>query len=308
MPVSAEIAHSLGHHAPGPSWTAAGLGKQDLLYVTNSNGLVNIYRYRRRSLAGVLTGLQSPTGECVDRAQNVYVVDFLAESAVEYAHGGKKPIAAVSDSPYNPYGCSIDTKTGDLAIANYSEGYLAVTRDFADGNLAVYRHARGSPVLYGNRFDHFVSCAYDDRGDLLAASLNGYSGEYQAEFDYLPRHSTKLLSIDLPGSYDSVQAVAWDGKYWVVLSDNELYRYVINLTGQHIDTIGLAGGYGYVRQIWIYRTSPKELGTQVVGGFSDDDYSNNAVGYWKYPAGSELIHEITKDLDGPYGVAISLGT
>jgi hypothetical protein len=55
----------------GDSWAAAGLGPQNLLYVSNGNGLVNIYRYWQRNLVGVLTDLTKPMGMCADNAQNI---------------------------------------------------------------------------------------------------------------------------------------------------------------------------------------------------------------------------------------------
>ena len=51
---------------------AAGVSKQDLLYVTNGNGEVTVYRYWKRALVGVLTNLTQPMGQCVDANQNVY--------------------------------------------------------------------------------------------------------------------------------------------------------------------------------------------------------------------------------------------
>jgi len=62
-------------------------------------------------------------------------------------------------------------------------------------------------------------------------------------------------------------------------------------------TSGIAPG-----PIAIYRKSLKSRGTQVVAG---DGAST--VFYWNYPTGGDDIAQIAKNLDDPFGVAISLG-
>jgi hypothetical protein len=91
-----------------------------------------------------------------------------------------------------------------------------------------------------------------------------------------------------------------------VIDSDGLYRYSINIKAQYIDTITLSGE-GNLGPIAIYRKSLDAYGTQLVGT-SGYLYSGTAeVTYWKYPAGGDPIFQITsKDLDKPYGVAISL--
>jgi hypothetical protein len=240
-----------------------------------------------------LTNFTSPYGACVGKAGVVYIVDYNAKKISEYAHGGTKPLHVIDDSPNEPIGCAVDRATGNLAVANYDEGYY--------GNLAIYPHGRGKPATYPGAF---TSCAYDDRGDLLATAQYGYY-DYYTEFNYLPRHSTQLLSIDLPGSDTSgwpyVQSIEFDGKYWVVDSNNQLFRYLINIRAQHIDTLKLSGS-SVVGDLAIYRKSYKVVGTQAVGPTGNPQ----AVNYWKYPAGGSPYSQITGHLDNPAGIAISL--
>ena len=56
----------------------------------------------------MLAEFESPTGECVDKSGNVYIADTDKKAIYEYAHGGKKAIKALDDSPYVPNGCSVD--------------------------------------------------------------------------------------------------------------------------------------------------------------------------------------------------------
>jgi hypothetical protein len=288
---------------------AKSLKQRDLLYVSNANGEVNVYRYWQRTLVGVLTDFKRPMGECADAAGDVYITDNARERIYEYRHAGKKPIAVLDDSPYKPLACSVAPSNGDLAVANSPYGTYG-----KGGNIAIYAHGSGKPtILQGSGgSEHYIACAYDDRGDLLVAAEYRYSPFWYNSFYYLPKHGTQLLSMSLPGlsSYGSshfgvVEGVAWDGKYWVVgpIYD-QLFLYSINIKARYIEKITLSGGYPYAGPLWIYRKNLQSRGTQAVAG---NDSSIGAVWYWKYPAGGSAIGEITKDLDTPFGVAVSMG-
>lgn len=289
----------------GGSWLAKGIGQRDLLYVSNANGTVSVYSYWQRRIVGVLTNFKQPLGECVDRDSNVYVTDYKAKKIYEYAHGAKKPHRVIDDYPQAPDGCAVDLANGDLAIANYGPTY------YEGGNITVYPHGTGKPIVYGlSRFDHFLNCAYNRHGDLLATSKWGYSHYYYTNFYYLPKGSSKLLPMNLPGpsrswNWNYPQTLAWDGTYWVV-DDYNLYRYTINIKAQYVDTIQLKPSSGYLGAVWLYRKGLDAQATQVVGvtGYN----TKNAVEYWKYPAGGNSIGQVTKDLDNPSGLTVSLRT
>lgn len=300
-------------HGAGTSWTADRLGPQNLLYVSNGNGLVNIYRYWQRNLVGVLTEFTTPAGMCVDKAQNVYVTDYGTQTIVEYAHGGTKPIKTLDDSPYRPNGCAVDPATGDLAVANYVKGKHSHFHN--PGNIAIYKSGTGTPAFYGQGLGRFTSVAYDDHGDSLATDeidYNYYSPFVHFEFQYLPRKSKKLLSITLPNPYTTsgwpnVQTIAYDGTYWVVASYNTLYRYTINIKAELYDTLQLSGADGYPEGIALYRKSPKAQAVQVVAGY-DGSGSKNSVTFWRYPSLGAPVHQLTANLDQPVAEAISLKT
>jgi hypothetical protein len=298
-------------HGAGASWTADGLGPQNLLYVSNGNGLVNIYRYWQRNLVGVLTDLTTPMGMCVDHAQNVYITDYGTEKILEYAHGGTKPIKTLDDSPYLPYGCAVSA-TGDLAVANYEIDQYSYNGN--TGNIAVYKKGAGNPKFYGQDLGRFTSLAYDDHGDLLATDQRYYYYSFfdQIEFQYLPRKSKTLLSIALPNpntssGWPNVQGIAYDGSYWVVASYDNLYRYTINIKAELFDTLQLSGAYGYPQGIALYRKSPKAQAIQVVAG-GEGSGSKNFVAFWSYPTLGAPVHQLTANLDDPVAEAISLRT
>jgi len=112
------------------SWMDVGVAKQDLLYVSDSNGEVTVYRYWQHTLVGTLTDLTQPMGECTDSAGDVYITDYAAKQILEFAHGGTKPLRKLNDSPDSPYACSIASSTGSLAVANddggSTEGDIAI--------------------------------------------------------------------------------------------------------------------------------------------------------------------------------------
>ncbi len=231
------------------SWMGKSIQKRDLLYVSNTNGTVSVYRYWQRTLVGVLTNFAQPLGECADRYSNVYIVDFSTKHISVYAHGGTKPIRVIDDSPYSPYGCAVDYRTGKLAVANYGPSYYKV------GNVAVYQPGTNKRIVYeGGTTDRFTDCAYDDRGDLLTTAQYGFSSYYYSDFYYLPKHGTKLIPMDLPPpssfwQWASIYGLAWDGQYWLVN-----FRLALPLYDRHQGSIR-----GYDRSEPRWATSHRRL-------------------------------------------------
>jgi hypothetical protein len=291
-------------HEASRSWVSAGAAKWDLLYVTNANGVVNVYRYWQHKLLGVLADFKTPQGECTDAAGDVYIADYGAAKIYEYVHGGKNPIKTLDDSGYGPFGCAVNSKSGDLAVANYYD-YQSRSR----GNIAIYRHASGKGVIYADRYiEGFKSCAYDSKGNLLATDGNGYSSSYYgSHFAYLPKNAVKLVNIDFSSSgYPFyVQGIQWDGRYWVIGQYSDLDQMTISGNqATFVGTIELSGAYeDDLGPFAFYRSTPTSAPTQVVASSTFE--SRGAVEYWKYPAGGDDIASITSKLDSPFGVAIS---
>ncbi|MGC1381069.1 MAG: hypothetical protein WA814_08615 [Candidatus Baltobacteraceae bacterium] len=290
----------------GASWMAKGATQRDLLYVSNANGTVSVYRYWQHTLVGVLTDFSNPQGECSDKAGNVYITDSGKKKIYEYSHGGKKPISVLDAAPYEPYGCSVNPANGDLAVAN------SASDEYKPGNLSIYPHGSGTPATYQGPYDdHFINCAYDDRGDLFMNSqiVYYYSFFYSIAFYYLPKHGPKLIAEDLSEPYFSsgwpyVSSIAYDGKYWMVDAISDLYLYEINIKPQYEGDLTFSSSYR-VGVVALYRNTLKGRATQVVGAASTR--SASAVDYWKYPALGSPIGGITKDLDDPVGLTISFG-
>ena len=276
--------------------------KVDLLYISDGNAEVTVYTYWQKSLVNTLFGFTQPEGECADARGDVFITDSGAEQIVEYAHAGKKPIAKLDDAPYAPYACSINPTNGALAVANEAG---ASNR----GNIAVYAHASGTPTLYTNStITDFQACAYDGSGDLLAS--NGQADGRYSYFAYLAGNGSKLVDVNLPGprsswAWEDIDGIQWDGRYWVI-DDYELYRVsVANGQGYYVGATDLEDEGGQPGPFWIYNIHPKKQGTQVVGVY--DDFGSSSVEYWNYPAGGDAIAEISKGIDEPVAVTVSLG-
>ena len=281
------------------SWMAGGIAKQDLLYVTNGNGEVTVYRYWKHTLVGVLTDFSQPMGECADGGGNVYITDYAAQEILEYAHGGTKPIGKFNDAPDSPYACAIDPGTGNLAVAN-DDGASQ------PGDIAIWENGSGSPTRYTDSLLYsFDGCAYDGSGNLLVT--NGGRYPYGVSFAWLPKPGSKLIDINVPApnpseKWGGIAGIQWDGKYFAL---DAYYIYRISLIH------GQAYYVGYTQldsasngPYWFYNNQPGAQATQVVGGLRGN--SSNYVNIWHYPAGGEPIAEISHGVDRPFGVTISL--
>lgn len=276
----------------------------DLLYVSDSDGEVTVYRYWQRTLVGILTSFTQPMGMCVNATGDVFIADYAAEKVYEYAHGGTKAIATFDEAPLSPYTCAVNLGTGDLAVANVDRS------SSHSGDVAIYAHASGTPTTYkDSELGNFEGCAYDSSGNLLVTDGVSPNRSGPASFAWLPEGGTKLLSINVPGrepswTWYAVNGIQWDGKYFVIDDfDGELDRISL------VKGLAYFVGDTYLEEeasgpYWIYNANPKAQGTQVVATGGSRSYGE--VYYYHYPSGGEPIHYISHGLDGPFAAAISL--
>jgi hypothetical protein len=161
----------VGQAQPGRSWMLPEAKTEDLLYVADSFCCIRVFSYPQGKPVGVLGSQPQLQGECSDKAGNVWVTSFRTASIVEYAHGSTGPTTTLSEYPYHPNGCSVDPVTGNLAVAN------------TEGNVAIFRHARGSPKAYQDpNISSFFYCTYDNRGNLFADGQSFRGPSILAEF------------------------------------------------------------------------------------------------------------------------------
>lgn len=284
-------------HRGGHSWMAPNTSVEDLLYVTGACGGICVFSYPGGALVGELADSNTPSGECVDKTGDVFVVNYQGTPGVyEYAHGGTSPIEMLSDPGYYPQACSIDPTTGNLAVTNTS-GQGEVT-----GGVAIYADAKGDAADYVDpKIFYMGFCAYDDAGNLFVDGQYDHEGTFQ--FDELPKGSSNFKSIKLSQEPGYPLNMQWTGKY-VALADSGTVIYDVAVKGSHGDIIGttvLNSPGSIIGQFWIQ-------GGRIVSPYATES-SPYEVGFWRYPDGGLLRKSIggSEFYDSQlFGAAVSL--
>jgi DNA-binding beta-propeller fold protein YncE len=259
-----------------------------LLYVSDTEtGDVYVFSYPKGKAMGSITGLIDPAGECVDAKGNVFVTNTGGSNVVEYAHGGTTPIATLKDDGYFPVGCSVDPKTGNLAVTNFS------TSASGPGNLVIYKKAKGKPKSYSNpAAPGFLLCGYDDAGNLFADAQTTASTPTLVE---LQPGKNAFVVVPLNATITSPGAVQWDGKYLAIgdQSDNVVSRFAIASGKGTLQGTTVLKNAIEVFQFWIE-------GANIIG----PDSGNADVGIWKYPAGGKMQQSL-RGVYVPLGAVVS---
>ncbi|HXO18169.1 MAG TPA: hypothetical protein VN909_08355 [Candidatus Dormibacteraeota bacterium] len=284
------------------SWMDPNVANADLLYISDGNGEVTVYRYWRRTLVGILTNFTRPLGMCADKSGDVFIADYGAKEILGYSHSATKPFRKISTAPYGPYDCAVDPVSGDLAVANADGG------SSGEGNVAIYPNASGTPAYRtdANIFN-FQSCVYDDNGNLLVTNGN-LTKSGSASFAWLPKGGNALVDLNVPGpqqhyNWREVQGLAWDGEYFALEDYDSIYRVAL-LKGQAFYVGGSYFDIDRPALYAIYNNGSTQQGKQVVGAYDNSNYGG--VEYFNYPAGGDAIHYISHGIDAPYGLAVSL--
>jgi hypothetical protein len=171
---------------------------ENLLYVADYGVGVIVYSYRpsRIEYVGLLSTPQQAEGECVDKAQNIFVTAG-PYGIFEYAHGGTTPIAILGTPDIEPLNCSIDPTTGNLAAAGYP--YLG-----GSYGAEVYKNARGRPTFYADSGFGDYECGYDDKGNLF---IGGYVVSGHLNFAELPKGGSTFTNIALNQSFNAAGGI-----------------------------------------------------------------------------------------------------
>ncbi|MGA2760345.1 MAG: hypothetical protein ABSF08_08515, partial [Candidatus Cybelea sp.] len=180
----------------------------DLIYAQNRKATY-ILSYATGQVVGSFDLVSYGASLCSDKRGDVFIPADKKGYIYEYAHGGTTPIAQLSDEDNETPGCSVDPITGNLAVANFYADCHGVS--CANGNIAIYAKAKGNPKLYSDpTITNYVSCGYDNAGNLFVEGGNTSEGSLFAE---LPRGSNKFTNFDLVILPGAISVVQWDGKY-----------------------------------------------------------------------------------------------
>jgi hypothetical protein len=253
-----------------------------------------VYSYPGGKLVGTLTGFAAPYGQCTDKSGNVFIAQFDASVVTEYAHGGTNPIKTLDTPGVYPVGCSIDPRTGNLAVANFiSDNY--------PGGILVYAHATGTPKEYSAPgMYYYFPPAYDDRGNLFVEVEGPSSGGTTVV--ELQRGSGTFKSLYLNVTIHFPGGVQWDGKH-VDLVDQSFSAsagsgiYQVKIKGKFgtmTSQFALPGSCGFsdVVQPWVQ-------GSKIVG---PDTYCGT-VGIDSFPGGEN--RQYLTNTQYPIGATVS---
>jgi hypothetical protein len=283
---------------PTRSWMAPTASAKTLLYVNDGDENVYVYTYPQGHHVGTLTGFIQPSGECVNSAGDVFIVTQANESRTsgiiyEYAHGGSSPIATLID-PNPAYGCAVDPRSGNLAVAG--------------GGVAVYKQGSGDPIIYDGS-EGFYFCGYDTKGNLY---LSARDAQYldQDQLARLPAGGSQVEQIGVSvtlydGDFVSPSSVQWDGEHVTVSSAPEgqpVYLYRLHISGERATVVatttlssqknGFKSG-----QVWIQDS--RVLGADLIRG-------RGGVDLWSYPnAGKPRSIVGNRENFAPFGITVS---
>lgn len=262
-----------------------------VLYASDEgSGVVDVYNWQddQEALIGQVPGFQYPYGECSDKHGNVYVADYKASTISEIAYGTTDVVRVISDSAGAPIGCSVNPKTGDLAVTNFY--------DFnGSGGVLIYKNASGTPTQYSGPYYNWPA-GYDPNGNLFVL---GEAGNCTASvcLEELPNGGTQFYNVTMSGfTVNFPAAVQWDGKYLGVGDQEYDGEYVtgiyqVSVSGSDATAVastGMSGTcYGTYNDMvqWAFDSKKsndvlKKPAIQVVGG---DLFCQQYFGVWSYP-------------------------
>jgi hypothetical protein len=277
------------HPDRSPTWMDPAAAKGTLLYVSDFvRGRVFVYSYPGGRAVGSLKGFDRPQGLCADAAGNVWIANTGTSEIIEYAHGGTAPLARLADPKQNPVDCAIDPKSGNLAVANFSN------TEGAAGSLAIYRKATGPRKLYRDAdLQNAYFLSYDGQGNLFVDGVAPKVGTFT--FAELMRGAKTFTPIHLQGVTIQVPGgVRFDGTNLVV--GDQTRQVVYQTAGSSIvgstqlDKACDVAGFAI-------------SGSRLVAPNLCSNSSGNVL-FYAYPAGGSPTKTI-ENLAYPIGTAIS---
>jgi hypothetical protein len=273
--------------------------RETLLYLTEGNG-VAIYANPSGDnfeLAGELFGFQLPSGGCADAQGDVFITDQTAKDIVEYAHGAVTPKAVIADAYGEPYTCSIDRKTGRIAVLNFAD-----SNGNYPGNVLIYPSPTGTPAEYTNSQLYVpLFSAFNAKGDLY---LNAYDSGYHATFAKLPNGSQTFTmltlaggTVNLPGglTFDGAQLLAGDSY------NPKTHIYQMTVRGSKATIAGTIS-LSQTNTLGAFALFASGSTTAIIA--PDPDY--NDVKLYSYPSGAP-IGSLPGSMTSPFVAVISQG-
>ncbi len=287
-------ATSQAHPALGESRISPQSRRGDLLYVSDDGRAeIQVFSYPRLKLVGTLTGVIDPEGECTDAAGDVFVANTGSDDVSEFAHGGDTPIANYVDPYHDPFACSVDPTTGNLAVTEY--GHLNSIPD----SVAIFSSPSSLPTQYFNPLFIYVYCAYDARGNLF---VDGYDDRRTFKIVELPKGSSNFEKIVLDKKFQIAGNLAWDGSH-MALSNGRKMIYRLLFSGTRGRTVGSTA---IDRVKYHLRLFSFQGGMVIVPNVTHEGsiFGKGTPQFYDYPAGGKPTETI-QNLEGPADAVVS---
>lgn len=231
------------------------------------------------SSIGSITGVSEPQGECTRNGSRTFWVTASGSDEIEeFNLGGKSAIKTLSESVGTPAGCAIDPATGDLAATIV-----------ANGDVILYKNARGKYKSYKTSLIEAFFGGYDNRGNLFVDGFNSRDASGLVE---LKKGSNTFETIATSNSVEFPGGVQFDGKY-VTVNDqaaHAIYRYAVSGTTATLEgTVSLSGSSDCVQT---------SITTALV---YCPDAGNVDVEVYEYPAGGSPVATLAGSFSEPIG-------
>jgi len=256
------------------------------LYVSDSGtDDVQVYAWPKpKNPVGTLTGFNEPQGACADTSGNVYITNTGDKNILEYKGGATSPSQTLVDPDGYPVGCSVDPKSGNIAVTNI------INNSYGQGNIDVFAGGKGTPKSYSNAGifkPYFVG--YDNKGTAWVSGINSSYAPVLASLNKQGKIKVGTVSgasILFPGSTE------FDGKVVTTGDQEGAVAYQLKKFKATGNT-PLTGSSDIV-QYWI------DGGTSLIG----PDAGNADVEIYKYPAGGSPSQTLT-GFSEPIGAAVT---
>lgn len=262
----------------GESWLRLEAKTETLMYVSGGCGGICVFSYPAGKAVGSLH--YAGSGLCSDKEGDVFVpstIKYGKGVVYEFAHGGAAPIQVLDLGEDTALACSVDPKSGSLAVVSYT-------------GVAIFRNASGSPNLYASDADTLYA-GYDSSGNLFVDGLARSSMALQE----LRAGSGGLTTIAIKARITDPGQVQWDGKYITVEQLHHPALYRLQVAGSKAIVVGkttLQDARNYASQSWI---EGKTIIVPCQGPFAKRP---NDVCSWEYPTGrsrKDVVKHVAQD-------------
>lgn len=215
---------------PYEGFNAGGLAfdSRGKLYAITGSFDVSIYAAGSRKFIGTITsGLHTPLAVAVDRSDNLFVANEIAENVLEFFHGHKQPGRVIAQGINDPAALAFDSQ-GNLYVANLFGPTVTVYSPNGELIRTIQDGVVGPEAI-----------ALDSKDTLFVA--NGAAGYGMTVTIYKPQSDKRIATI-VSGQGPASVAISAAGELFVANADSNTatayqqsdWRWPLLFRGGHI--------------------------------------------------------------------------